>query len=93
MDKTSGKRLDAAAHAVNFVWNHCNGAQRHALKCNQRWPRKGELEASTRGAGKLIGIPAQTVQEVCDEYVDRRSSGEEGQTPMAREAKPRVGSL
>jgi hypothetical protein len=21
-DKTSGKRLDAAAHAVNFVWNH-----------------------------------------------------------------------
>ncbi len=69
--QTSGKRLDAAAHAVNLVWNHCNGA-RHALKHNQRWPGKGETQASTRGAGKLIGIPAQTVQEVCDEYVDRR---------------------
>jgi putative transposase len=71
-DKTSGKKLDAAARAVNLVWNHCNGAQRHALKHNQRWPDKDELQASTRGSGKLIGIPAQTVQEVCDEYVDRR---------------------
>jgi hypothetical protein len=70
-DKTSGTRLDAVAHAVNFVWNHCNGAQRHALKHNQCWSVKGELQASTRGAGKLIGIPAQTV-EVCDEYLDRR---------------------
>jgi hypothetical protein len=52
--------LDAAAHAVNFVWNHGNGAQRHALKHNQRWAAKSELQASTRGAGKLIGIPAQT---------------------------------
>jgi transposase len=71
-DGTSGKHLAAAAGAVNFVWNHCNGAQRHALKHNQRWPGKAELQNSTRGAGKLIGIPAQTVQEVCDEYIDRR---------------------
>jgi putative transposase len=71
-DRTSGKKLDAAARAVNLVWNHCNGAQRHALTHNQRWPNKATLQHSTAGAGKLIGIPAQTVQEVCDEYVDRR---------------------
>src|SRR5215471_10720488 len=71
-DKTSGKKLDAAACEVNLVWNHCNGAQRHAVKHNQRWPGKAELQASTRGAGALIGIPAQTIQEVCDEYVDCR---------------------
>jgi putative transposase len=71
-DKASGKKLAAAARAVNLVWNHCNGAQRHALRHNQRWPDKGKLQDLTKGAGKLIGIPAQTVQEVCDEYVDRR---------------------
>ena len=71
-DKTSGKTLEAAARAVNTVWNHCNGAQRHALKHNQRWPGKARLQNATAGSGKLLGIPAQTVQEVCDEYVDRR---------------------
>lgn len=71
-DRTSGKHLDAAARAVNLVWNHCNAAQRHALKHNQRWPNKAALQASTKGASKEIGIPAQVVQEVCDEYIDRR---------------------
>lgn len=71
-DKTSGKHLDAAARAVNLVWNHCNGAQQHALKHNQRWPDERRLKERTKGAGKLIGIPAQTIQGVCEEYIDRR---------------------
>jgi putative transposase len=61
-DKTSGKKLDAAARAVNTVCNHCKAAQRHALKHNQCWPNKATLQHSTAGAGKLIGIPAQTTQ-------------------------------
>ena len=60
-DKTSGKHLAAAARVVNFVWNHCNGAQRHAVKHNQRWPNKKRLYELTKGASKLIGIPAQTI--------------------------------
>jgi transposase len=45
-DKTSGKRLDVAAHAVNFVWNHCNGAQRHAGKGGaQRSGKKRRTQA------------------------------------------------
>jgi putative transposase len=71
-DRVSCKHLDAAARAVNMVWNHCNGAQRHALKHNMRWPTSSALQALTAGAGKLIGIPAQTVQAVCQEYSDRR---------------------
>ena len=58
--------------AVNFVWNYCNGAQVHALDHNTKWPGKADLEALTKGASKDLGIPAQTVQEVCDEYIDRR---------------------
>jgi putative transposase len=54
------------------VWNHCNGAQRHALKHTMRWPNSGALQSLTAGAGGLIGIPAQTVQAACKEYVDRR---------------------
>lgn len=68
----SGKHLNVAARAVNVVWNHCNGAQRHALKHNTRWPTSRALQALTAGAGKLLGIPAQTVQGVCQEYIDRR---------------------
>jgi hypothetical protein len=29
------------------VWNHCNGAQRHALKRNQCFPNKATLQHST----------------------------------------------
>jgi transposase len=71
-DRTSGKRLDAMARSVNFVWNHCNGAQRHALKHNSKWPSYRDLHDLTTGSGKMIGIPAQTVQAVCREYIDRR---------------------
>jgi putative transposase len=71
-DRVSGKRLDAAARAVNLVWNHCNGAQRHALKHNTRWPNSSTLQSLTSGSGSLLGIPAQTIQGVCQEYIDRR---------------------
>ena len=71
-DRTSGKKLDVAARAVNFVWNHCNAMQVHALRHNQKWPAAAAFQGSTKGAGKEIGLPAQCVQEVCDEYFLRR---------------------
>lgn len=70
--KSTGNALAKAARAVNLVWNHCNAMQRHALKHNQRWPTAATFQSSTKGAGKEIGLPAQTVQEVCEEYLDRR---------------------
>ena len=57
---------------MNLVWNHCNGAQRHALKHNMRWPSVSALQSSTAGSSRLLGIPAQTIQGVCEEYIDRR---------------------
>jgi hypothetical protein len=68
--RNDGQRLTAAAHAVNRVWN--NGAQVYALTHNQKWPEKAEPASLTKGAGKLIGVPAQTIQGVVAEYVDRR---------------------
>jgi hypothetical protein len=71
-DRASGRHLDSAARAVNLVWNHCNGAQRHALKHNTNWPTTGQLQRLTAGAARFIGVPAQTVQAVCEEYINRR---------------------
>lgn len=80
-DSTSARWLDRDRSAVNLVWNHCNAMQRHALKHNQKWPNAAQFQESTKGVGKLIGIPAQTVQEVCEEYLLRRR--------LARKAKLR----
>ena len=71
-DSTSGKRLKVAADAVTTCWNHCNAMQCHALKHNQRWVNPRMLQASTKGAGKELGIPSQTVQAVCERYFERR---------------------
>jgi hypothetical protein len=38
--------------AVNMVWNHCNGAQRHARKHDTQWPTTGQLQRLTAGAGR-----------------------------------------
>lgn len=71
-DRASSRQLDTAARAVSLVWNHCNAMQRHALKHNQRWPNGVAFRASTRSASRYLGIPAQTIQAVCEEYFERR---------------------
>jgi hypothetical protein len=42
-----------------MVWSHCNGAQRHALKHNMRWPTVSALQGLTASASRMLGIPAQ----------------------------------
>lgn len=71
-DATSGRHLTRMARSVNTVWNHCNGAQIHALKHNTRWPTSRQLQDLTRGSGALLGISSQTVQAVCQEYAAKR---------------------
>lgn len=70
---TDGRVLRRMARAVNRVWNHCNGAQLHALKHNTKWPYEKALQDSTRGASRELGISSQTVQAICGEYVTRRT--------------------
>ena len=86
-DKQSGKYLAAAARAVNFVWNYCNGAQVHALDHNAKWPSEGQLKSLTAGASKNLGIPgARRVRGVY-----RPSPWvEEGQAAVARQAFARL---
>lgn len=73
-DGSSRRHLNNAAMAVNVVWNHCNSVQRHAIKHGLVWPNEKVLSTSTAGSGKLIGLPGQTVQEVCNCYAQSRST-------------------
>jgi putative transposase len=52
--------------------NYCNGAQVHALDHNAKWPGEGKLKSLTAGSIRDLGIPAQSVQGVCEEDIDRR---------------------
>lgn len=71
-DRQRIKRLNAHARAVNTVWNWCNNAQRHAVKHNQRYPSAFDLSNLAAGSSKLLGLHSQTVQAVCEQYVQSR---------------------
>ena len=60
--------LNRQARAVNYVWNFCEEAQRHALKWGKRWPSGYDLQKLTAGASEELGLHAHTIQRVCSEY-------------------------
>lgn len=64
--------LNRMARAVNFVWNYCNDAQRHAVGWGKRWPSGFALTYLTAGAGRMLQIPADTVSQVCHQYAKSR---------------------
>ena len=70
--------LRKQAHAVNFVWNYCNNAQKHAFETRWAWRDKwlssGDLERLTAGTSKELGIQGHTVQKICDQYVRSRKA-------------------
>ena len=63
--------LTRQASAVNFVWNYCNGAQKHVRRWD-RWLSSVDLQRMTAGVSKELNIHSQTVQNVCKQYVKSR---------------------
>jgi len=68
--------LNKQARAVNFVWNYCNEAQKHAFEKRWAWKDKwlstGALEALTARSSKELGLQGHTIQKICDQYVRSR---------------------
>lgn len=64
--------LNAQARAVNYVWNYCNDAQKHARNWGQKWPTGFALTYLTAGAGPMLGLNAGTVGAVCLQYAKSR---------------------
>lgn len=64
--------LNTQARAVNYVWNYCNDAQKHALKWNKKWPSGFDLNKLTAGSSKELGLHAGTINAVCEQYAKSR---------------------
>jgi IS605 OrfB family transposase len=65
--------LSQQSRAVNYVWNYCNEAQKHALKWNKRWPSGFDLNALTSGCARELGLHSGTVNAVCEQYAKSRT--------------------
>lgn len=70
---SAARRLDHMARQVNLVWNFCNDTQRHAVRWGCKWPSGYDLNALTNGAGKELGLGAQTVQAIGQQFAQSRS--------------------
>jgi IS605 OrfB family transposase len=71
-DATSGKHLLKMAWAVNTVWNYCNEVSLLALRRDKRWLSAFELINLVAGTSKPLGLHADTLSEICREYVAKR---------------------
>lgn len=71
-DSTSGKHLDKMANAINFVWNYCNEVSLLAFHRDKTFLSAYDLHKLTAGTSKDLRLSANTIQQVCTEYVTRR---------------------
>lgn len=93
-DKRRTRRLLNFAFAVNQVWNYCVEVQRKAQRLRRegaatRWPSQFDLQALTKGVSKDIGIHAQTVQRVCEQFIRSRDLNK--RCPRFRSSKKALG--
>ena len=60
------------ARSVNFVWNYLNELSQRSIHERGVFLSAFDLDRYTQGAGKLLGLHSQTLQEVSREYATRR---------------------
>ena len=71
-DATSGKHLGKMASAINYVWNYCNEVSLLAFRRDKTFLSAYDLHKLTAGTSKDLRLSADTIQQVCTEYVTRR---------------------
>src|SRR5450759_3616832 len=77
-DRSARKALARHAYAVNQVWNYCNALQRdvearyRAGGPKRKWPTHFDLQKMTKGTSKFLGVHAQTVGSVCEQFAKSR---------------------
>lgn len=71
-DSTSGMSLRKMAGAINYVWNYCQEVSLLAFRRNKTFLTAYDLHKLTAGTSKDLGLSADTIQQVCTEYVTRR---------------------
>jgi putative transposase len=71
-DSTSGTHLEKMAGAIHFVWNYCNEVSLLAFRRDKTFLSAYDLHKLTAGTSKDLRLSADTIQQVCTEYVTRR---------------------
>ena len=77
-DRSAAKRLRQHAFAVNQVWNYCTSCQKdleqryRAGAAQRKWPSHFDLQKLTKGTSKELGIHAQTIGSVCQQFAKSR---------------------
>ena len=71
-DSTSRAHLGKMAGAINFVWNYCNEVSLLAFRRDKTFLSAYDLHKLTAGTSKDLRLSADTIQQVCTEYVTRR---------------------
>ena len=70
-DATSGKHLNSMAMSINYVWNYCQEVSLLAWRRDKISLSAYDLQKLTAGASKDLRLSADTIQQVCTEYVTR----------------------
>lgn len=75
--KRAARKLRRHAGAINQVWNYCVATQRAAQRrwmrgSRTRWPSRFDLARLTRGTSVDLGIHAQSVANVCEQFAKSR---------------------
>jgi putative transposase len=71
-DQTARTHLLQMAAAVNYVWNYCNEVSLLAYRRDKTFLSAYDLHKLTAGTSKDLRLSADTIQQVCTEYVTRR---------------------
>jgi putative transposase len=71
-DQTSRQHLLQMSYAINLVWNYCNEISLLAYRRDRTYLSAYDLHKLTAGTSKALRLSADTIQQVCTEYVTRK---------------------
>jgi transposase len=71
-DSTSAAALGKMAGASNYVWNYCQEVSLLAFRRDKTLLSAYDLHKLTAGTSQALRLSADTIQQVCTEYVTRR---------------------
>src|SRR4030095_5748113 len=71
-DQTSRTHLLQMASATNYVWNYCNAVSLLVFRRDKTFLSAYDLHKLTASTSKDLRLSADTIQQVCTEYVTRR---------------------
>ena len=71
-DSQHRNHLTRMAWSVHTVWNYCNEVSLFAWRRDRKWLSAYDLHALVAGTSKMLGLSADSIQQVCTEYETRR---------------------